>query len=48
MRESGLCAVQPRTRRYNSYMGEISPAVNNVIGRDFHAVLVKEFCNILG
>ena len=37
MRENGLYAVQPRTRKYNSYLGEISPAVNNVIDRDFHA-----------
>lgn len=37
MRESGSYAVQPRIRRYNSYLGEISPAVDNVINRDFHA-----------
>ncbi len=37
MRENGLCAMQTRTRKYNSYLGEISPAVENVIDRDFHA-----------
>ncbi|MBR6012156.1 MAG: hypothetical protein IK062_00060 [Selenomonadaceae bacterium] len=26
-----------RTRKYNSYKGEITPAVENLISRDFHA-----------
>ena len=37
MREEDLVAVGRRKRKYNSYMGEISPAASNVIERDFHA-----------
>ena len=37
MREEGLVAKVHRRRKYNSYKGEISPAVENLINRDFHA-----------
>lgn len=37
MGEEGLEARHPRKRKYSSYVGEVSPAVENVIGRDFHA-----------
>lgn len=37
MREENLVVIGPRRRRYNAYKGEISPAVPNVIERDFHA-----------
>jgi len=37
MREERLMVHCARRRRYNSYMGEISPAVANVVSRDFHA-----------
>lgn len=37
MREEGLKAICIKRKRYNSYMGEISPAVDNIINRDFHA-----------
>lgn len=37
MKEEGLIVYHARRRRYNSYAGEISPDVANVIERDFHA-----------
>lgn len=37
MKEEQLVVLNTRRRRYNSYMGEISPAVENIIQRDFHA-----------
>ena len=37
MREEQLVVLHARRKRYNSYMGEISPAVENIIQRDFHA-----------
>lgn len=37
MKQENLVVVLPKRKRYNSYMGEISPAVDNVINRDFHA-----------
>ena len=37
MREEGLVVKVHRRRKYNSYKGEISPAVENLINRDFHA-----------
>lgn len=37
MREEGLEAVRPKRRKYVSYRGEISPAVSNLIKRDFRA-----------
>lgn len=37
MKEEHLVVLNTRRRRYNSYMGEISPAVENILQRDFHA-----------
>ena len=37
MREGNLVVVGQKKRRYSSYKGEITPAVPNVIERDFHA-----------
>ena len=35
--QAGLSITTPRRRRYHSYRGEISPAPENIINRDFHA-----------
>lgn len=37
MRQEGLTIATPRRRSYRSYGGEISPAPENIINRDFHA-----------
>ena len=37
MVEENLIVNTPKTRKYNSYKGEISPEVENIINRDFHA-----------
>ena len=37
MKEENLTVKQRRKRKYNSYKGEITPAVDNLIDRDFHA-----------
>lgn len=37
MKEEGLKVFMVKKRKYNSYKGEISPAVPNLINRDFHA-----------
>lgn len=37
MREQNLSVRKIKKRKYNSYQGEITPAVENVINRDFHA-----------
>lgn len=37
MREEQLTVVHAKRRRYNSYMGEISPAIANVVDRNFYA-----------
>lgn len=37
MREEALIVKQRHKHKYNSYKGEITPAVENVIDRDFHA-----------
>ena len=37
MREEFLVVRKPRKRKYNSYKGEISPAVPNLIKRNFHS-----------
>lgn len=39
MREDGLIVYCSRKRKYSSYIGEITPVVENVIDRDFHAEL---------
>ena len=37
MKEEGLAIKVPRKKKYSSYMGEISPAVENLVQRNFHA-----------
>ena len=37
MSEEGLVVKLPKVKRYSSYEGEITPAVENIINRDFHA-----------
>lgn len=42
MRQECLVVAKPRRRRYGSYLGEISPAPENVINRDFPAGALHE------
>ena len=42
MKQDGLHVVRPKRRRYRSYIGEITPAPENIINRDFHAVAPNE------
>ena len=37
MKQEQLVVPKPRRRRFGSYLGEISPAPDNLINRDFHA-----------
>lgn len=37
MKQEALAVPRTRRRRYSSYLGEISPAPENIINRDFHA-----------
>lgn len=37
MKQELLVVARPRRRRFGSYLGEISPAPENLINRDFHA-----------
>lgn len=37
MKQEALIVKQTHKQKYNSYKGEITPAVENVINRDFHA-----------
>ena len=37
MKQESLIVKQRHRQKYNSYKGEITPAVENVINRDFHA-----------
>lgn len=37
MKEEELIVYQPKQKKYSSYMGEVSPEVENIIQRDFHA-----------
>lgn len=37
MKEEGLVVLSIKRKKYNSYKGEISPEVENIINRDFHA-----------
>lgn len=37
MKQEKLIIRRKRRQKYNSYKGEITPAVENVIDRDFHA-----------
>lgn len=42
MAEEGLIVHSTRRRRYSAYQGEVSPAVENLIDRDFHAAAPNE------
>ena len=44
MKEEQLVVKIKRTRKYNSYQGEISPAVDNLINRNFSASKPNEKC----
>lgn len=37
MKREGMIVYFKKRRRYNSYQGEITPAVDNIIDRDFHS-----------
>ena len=37
MNEEDLIVISKKLRKYNSYKGEISPSVPNVLERNFHA-----------
>lgn len=37
MKQESLIPIAPKRRRYGSYMGEISPAPENLLNRDFSA-----------
>ncbi|WP_394672932.1 IS3 family transposase [Limnobacter sp.] len=42
MKQGGLKAARPKKRRYASYVGEVSPAPENLINRDFTATAPNE------
>ena len=42
MKQEGLIVAKPKRRRYNSYLGEIGAAPQNLINRDFHAAAPNE------
>jgi transposase InsO family protein len=42
MKQESLVVAKPKRRRYGSYLGEISPAPENLINRDFHAAAPNE------
>ena len=42
MKQEGLAVSTARRRRYGSYLGEISPAPENLINRDFRAAAPNE------
>jgi transposase InsO family protein/transposase-like protein len=42
MKQENLVVSRPKRRRYGSYLGEISPAPENLINRDFRAVAPNE------
>ncbi|WP_284948320.1 IS3 family transposase [Acidisoma cladoniae] len=42
MKQEGLVVSKPKRRRYGSYLGEISPAPENLINRDFRAAASNE------
>jgi len=37
MKQESLVVAKPKRRRYGSYLGEISPAPDNLLNRDFRA-----------
>lgn len=42
MKQESLVVAKPKRRRYTSYLGEISPAQENIINRDFQAAAPNE------
>ena len=42
MKQESLVIPKPRKRKYTSYLGEISPAPENLINRDFQAAAPNE------
>ena len=42
MEEEQLVVPYKKKRRYSSYKGEITPAVDNLVARDFHAAKPNE------
>lgn len=42
MKQESLVVARPKRRRYGSYLGEISPAPENLINRDFQAAAPNE------
>jgi putative transposase len=42
MKQESLVVAGPKRRRYGSYLGEISPAPENLINRDFRAAAPNE------
>ncbi len=42
MKQESLVVAKPKRRRYGSYLGEISPAPENLINRNFHAAAPNE------
>ena len=42
MKQESLVVAKPKRRRYGSYLGEISPAPENLINRDFQAAAPNE------
>ncbi|MNT22443.1 Integrase core domain protein [compost metagenome] len=42
MKQECLVVAKPKRRRYGSYLGEISPAPENLVNRDFTAVAPNE------
>jgi hypothetical protein len=42
MKQESLIVAKPKRRRYGSYLGEIGPAPENLINRDFHAEAPNE------
>jgi transposase InsO family protein len=42
MKQESLVVAKPKRRRYASYLGEISPAPENLINRDFQAAAPNE------
>ena len=42
MKQEHLQAARPKRRRYRSYVGEVTPAPENIVNRDFHATAPNE------
>ncbi|MGN1394132.1 MAG: IS3 family transposase [Succinivibrionaceae bacterium] len=42
MKEEGIKVIKSKRKRYSSYLGEISPAVENIVNRDFSSSTPNE------